>query len=271
MENENPNKFRLIYWGVGAVVVLVLILILNPFVVISAGERGVVLNWGAVSDEVFDEGLHFRMPIKQQVQKLDIKVQKEEVDASAASRDLQIVTARIALNYHLDAVKINRLWQLVGSEYKTRIIDPAIQEALKAVTAKYTAEELITKRSQVKDDAKKLLAERLVKEYILVDEFSIVNFDFSRVFNEAIEKKVTNEQNALASKNLLEQKKYEAEQIVVTAKANAESIRIQAQAVTSQGGADYVRLQAISRWDGKLPQQFVPGSAIPFLGIDLIK
>lgn len=223
-------------------------LILNPLVIIDAGHRGVVLNLGAVSNDVMGEGVHWRTPITQTVKEIDVRVQNETVDASAASKDLQTVTAKLALNYHLDAEKVNRLWQSVGSEYKEKIIDPAVQEAIKAATAKYTAEELITKRPQIKDDAKVALVERLAREYIVVDELSITNFEFSEGFDTAVESKVKAEQDALASKNLLEQKKYEAEQIVVTAKANAESIRIQASAITSQGGADYVKLQWIKAW-----------------------
>ena len=187
------------------VVILIIFLIINPIVKISAGERGVVLNWGAVSDQVLGEGIHWVTPIKTSVKQLDVKVQKEETGSGAASKDLQTVNAKVALNYHLDPEKVNRLWQNVGSDYKERIIDPAIQEAIKAITAKYTAEELITKRQLVKEDIKSLLGERLAKEFVLVDEFSIVDFNFSESFNTAIEAKVTAEQNALAAKNKLEQ------------------------------------------------------------------
>jgi regulator of protease activity HflC (stomatin/prohibitin superfamily) len=157
------------------------------------------------------------------------------------------------------------LWKSVGEDYKIKIIDPAIQEAIKAVTSKYTAEELITKRSQVKDDAKVVLAERLTKEFIIVDELSIVNFDFSKSFNEAIEAKVTAEQNALASKNKLEQVKYEAEQRIVQAKGEAEAIKIQAEAIQNQGGEAYVNLKAIEKWNGTLPTY--TGGAMPFINV----
>lgn len=252
----------------GIVVSLILFCIFNPIVIIGAGERGVILNWGSVSDKIMGEGLNFRIPIKQAIQHLDVKIQKEEVSVSAASKDLQTVSAVIALNYHLESEKVNRLWQSVGKDYKGRIIDPAIQEALKAVTAKYTAEELITRRPQVKEDAKILLGERLIKEYIIVDELSIVNFDFSDSFNAAIEAKVTAEQQALAAKNKLEQVKFEAEQRIAQSKGEAEAIRIQAQAITQQGGKDYVSLKAIEKWNGQLPQNFIPGSALPFLKLE---
>src|SRR3990167_1791682 len=158
---------------------LVLIVLFGSFGSIKAGEKGVLLQFGAVTGKVFDEGLFIKVPFIQKVQHLDVKIQKEEVEVSSASKDLQTVTAVIALNYHLQSDKVANLWQGIGKSYKERIIDPAIQEAIKASTAKYTAEELITKRPQVKDDVKTLLTERLIKEFISVDEFSIVNFDFS--------------------------------------------------------------------------------------------
>jgi len=246
--------------------ILILIVIFGSFVIVGAGERGVVITLGKVSDTVFTEGLHFKIPIIQNIEKLDVKTQKEQVDASAASKDLQTVTAKVALNYHLDATNVNRLWQSIGSDYKTRIIDPAIQEAVKAVTAKYTAEELITMRPQVKEDAKLALTERLTKEFIIVDELSIVDFDFSPSFNDAIEAKVTAEQNALAAKNKLEQIKYEAEQRVTQAKGEAEAIRIQAQAIQNQGGAAYVNLKAVEKWNGTLPT-YMMGDTVPFVNL----
>lgn len=243
-----------------------LVVIFGSFRIVGAGERGVVLTLGQVSDSVWSEGLHLKLPLVQSVKILDVKTQVESIDATAASKDLQNVTAKVALNYHLDSERVNKLWQSLGSEYKVRIIDPAIQEAVKAVTAKYTAEELITKRPLVKDDIKVALAERLNKEFIIVDEFSIVNFDFSTSFNQAIEAKVTAEQNALASKNKLEQVKYEAEQRIAEAKGEAEAIRIQAQAIQNQGGAEYVNLKAIEKWTGVLPT-YMMGNSVPFVNI----
>ena len=258
---------KIIFWSViGAV--LVFVISLNPFMVISAGEKGVVLNWGAVSGKVLDEGLQFRMPFQQKIIILDVKIQKEEIVAGAASKDLQVVNAKIALNYHLDPINVNLLIKGIGTDYKVRIIDPAIQEAVKAATAKYTAEELITKRPLVKEDIKSLLFARLAKEFIMVDEISITDFDFSKSFNQAIEAKVTAEQEALEAKNTLEKVKMEAEQRIAQATAEAQAIRIQAESISKQGGESYVQLKAIEKWDGKLPVQMIPNATVPFLDIN---
>src|SRR3990167_1526052 len=250
------------------VLVLAFFFIFSSYTIVVAGERGVKLTLGQVSPFVWSEGIHFKIPFAQTIKILDIKIQKEEVEASAASKDLQNVQAKIALNYHLEAEKVNKLWQSVGLEYKNKIIDPAIQEAIKAITARYTAEELITKRSAVKNDAKIALTERLLTEFIIVDELSIVDFDFSVSFNQAIESKVTAEQNALAAKNKLEQVKYEAEQRIAEAKGEAEAIRIQAQAIQQQGGEGYVKLKWVEAWEkggSKVPVTIIGEGGNSFL------
>jgi len=252
---------------VKSIIGIVIFITMASFTLVGAGQRGILITMGKVEDRILGEGLNFKFPFVQSVKKVDVKTQKEEVGVSAASKDLQTVTSKVALNFHLEATQVNQLWQKIGKEYKERIIDPAVQEAVKSATAKYTAEELITKRSEVKDTVKLLLAERLKVEYIAVDEFSIVDFDFSPRFNKAIEDKVTAEQNALAAKNKLEQVKYEAEQRITTAKGEAEAIRIQALAIQSQGGAEYVNLKAVEKWNGVLPSYMMGGQSVPFVNI----
>jgi regulator of protease activity HflC (stomatin/prohibitin superfamily) len=242
---------------VGLVAGFIVLAIVNPFVVVGAGYKGVVLNWGAVSDKILDEGIHWVMPIRSSVEKLDVRVQKEEAVSSAASKDLQVISAKVALNFHLDGSKVNMLWQNIGKDFKERVIDPSIQESVKSATAKYTAEELITKRELVKEDIKNSLKIKLASDFIIVDELNIIDFDFSPDFNKAIESKVKAEQDALTSKNKLEQIKYEAEQTVATAKAQAESIRLQSDAANNE---KYVALKALEvqmeyakQWKGVFP------------------
>jgi len=248
-------------------ILIILFLFMASWTVIDAGERGVVVRLGQVQDTVLPEGLYFKRPLFDSIYHLDIQTQKVDVKSAAASKDLQVVTTEIALNYHLDPVVVNKLFQQYGIDYEARIIHPAIQEAIKASTAKYTAEELITKREAVKDDITLALATQLKDQYLVVDNVSIVNLDFSESFNRAIESKVTAEQDALAAKNKLSQVQFEADQRVAQAKAEAEAIRIQAQAVTSQGGADYVQLQAIKQWNGQLPSSMIPGATVPFINL----
>jgi regulator of protease activity HflC (stomatin/prohibitin superfamily) len=253
----------------GIVVVIgILMLLLNPFVIIGAGERGVVLNFGAVQDSVLEEGLHLRVPIMQRVVKMDVKVQKSQTGAESVSKDLQEAHSTIAVNYHVSPSKANWVYQNLGREYKERIIDPAVQEVVKAITARYTAVELITQRENVRHEIKKLLNERLSSYNILVDDFSIVNFAFSKQFTQAIEAKQAAEQLALKAQRDLERVKIEAEQKVAQARAEAEALRLQKENVTPE----LVKLRqieaamrAIEKWDGHLPR--VTAAAVPFIDV----
>lgn len=247
-----------------AIVFIAFIIIFSAFGTIGAGERGVLLQFGAVQDKVFDEGLYIKIPFIQNVVKMDVKIQKDEVPASAASKDLQIVTSRIALNYHLAPDLVNKIWQKVGKNYNVRIISPSIQEAVKAVTARFTAEELITKREEVKEQIKINLAERLLEHSIIVDEFNIIDFEFSKAFNEAIEAKVTAEQLKLKADRDLERIKIEAEQRIADAQGKAEAIRIEAKALMQN--PKVVELRWIEKWNGKVPTYW--GQASPFIGLN---
>lgn len=251
--------------AIGTFVVLFVIVALSPFTVVNAGHRGVVTHFGTVEEVVLDEGFHWINPFSS-VTEVDVRTAKLQADASAASKDLQTVSATVATNYHLVPSLVNKLYQNVQGDYAVTVVAPAIQDSVKAATSQFTAEELITKRGEVSDTIKELLAIRL-QPYAGVDSISIVNFDFSASFNEAIEAKVTAEQNALAAKNLLEQKKYEGEQTIVTAQAEAEAIRIKSQAAESQGGQAYIELQAIQAWDGKLPT-YMMGDTVPFINLN---
>lgn len=247
-------------------VVAVIIFWNLPVFLVYAGHNVVVLRFGSL-DRTETQGIHFKVPFVEKVIDMDIRTQKEQVEATAASNDLQNVNATIAVNYNLNEGSAGKIYSSVGVDYKTVIIDPAIQEAVKASTAKYTAEQLITKREEVREDIKDLLKARLISQGIQVTEVSIVNFKFSDSFESAIEAKVTAEQQALQAKNKLEQSKYEADQAIATARGQAEAIRIQAEAIHNQGGAEYVELQAINKWKGDLPQYLGGSSPIPFLNI----
>ena len=253
-------------------VIVLSLLLFKPWVQIDAGERGIVLNFGAVQDKVLNEGMHFRVPIMQEIVPMDVKIQKVETDAASASSDMQDVSLKVALNYHIIPDKANVVYQTIGTEFKERIIDPAIQEVMKAVSARYTAEELIAKRPAVSAEIKEGLSERLMASNIAVDAFSIVDFNFSDVFMDAIEAKQTAEQHALKAKRDLERIKIEAEQTVAAVTAEAEALRLQKMNISP----DLIELRrieatlkAIEKWNGILPK--VTGGSVPFIGIDDLK
>lgn len=251
-------------WLIPVLGILGLSVIFGTWVIINPGQVGIVIRVGSVKTTL-SQGFHFKLPFFDSVEKIDIQTQKEQTEANAASADLQNVKAIIAINWNVQPDKAVELYVKVGDNFRSTIIDPAIQEVVKAVTAKYTAEELITKRPQVTDDIQTALSTRLALNNILVTGVSIVNFDFSSSFNDAIEAKVTAEQNALAAKNKLDQVKYEAEQRIAEADGEAKAIQIQAQAIQAQGGDEYIKLQTINKWNGSLPQYMT--GPVPFVNV----
>lgn len=250
-------KYALLALGV------ILLLFFNPFGTIGAGERGILLRFSAVTGRVYGEGLYFIWPIMERVVKVDIKLQKEQVPATAASKDLQTVSSDVALNFHINPEKVALIYQEVGIDFKARIIDPTLQESVKAITARFTAEELITRREIVKEEIRNLLRDTLASNGIIVDEFNIVSFNFSESFNDAIEAKVTAEQQALAAKNKLEQIKFEAEQKIAEARGKAEAIKVESEALRSNPAI--LELRALEKWNGILPQ--VTSGGTPFINI----
>ncbi len=250
--------------GIGPIVVLVLLLFLgyNSFQIVGAGERGVVFStFGGVQAGVRGEGLQLKVPFIQTIIPMDVRINKAETDAAASSKDLQTVESRIALNYHIAPSEAWRIYQEVGTLYRERLIDPSVQEAVKAAAAQFTAEELITRRAEVSEEIKAMLTGRLVPHNIVVDEFNIVDFNFSSVFNQAIEAKQTAEQDALRAERELDRVRIEAEQTIAAAQAEAESQRLQRETLTEE----LLQFRAIERWDGVLPQ--VVGGAVPFIDI----
>lgn len=269
MQDEDKKILKRVAYGIVGCIVLVILL--GSFTLIGAGQRGVVLNLGAVQDRIMNEGFNFKIPFIQSVKKIDVKTQTVSFDGGeamgAASKDLQDVTMNVVVNYHQDISKVNKIYQEYGKSYQMNVIEPIIRETVKSVASQYTAEELVTKRTEVSDKISFALTTVLASKNAIVERFSIVNFSFSQSFNQAIEAKVTAEQDALAAKNKLEQVKYEAEQRVATAKGEAEAIKIQAEAIQSQGGAAYVNLKAIEKWSGILPVYMMSGGSVPFINI----
>lgn len=255
--------FRLVGWS--ALAIFVIILFFSTTYIVEAGERAVLITLGNPSMDSIVEGLHFKIPFIQSKVIFDVKTQKDEIEATAASKDLQTVTAKIAINYHVLPESVPRIYKEIGKDYVARVLNPAIQEVVKASTAQFTAEELITKREIVREEITTLLRERMQERGLVVEDVLITNFDFSPSFNAAIEAKVTAEQNALAAKNKLAQVEYEAKQRVTQAEGEATAIKIQAAAIQSQGGKEYVNLQWINKWDGKMPL-VVSNNAMPIIG-----
>lgn len=247
---------RVFYWIIAWVVIIIVLSQWLPWYTVSPGEIALITRLGKLQENYATEGLNFKYPLIDKVIRINIQTQKVESTANAASKDLQNISATIAVNGNVLPASAKELYRNLGdaSLVADKIINPSIQESVKAATAKYTAEELITKRTAVSQDIRMLLVEKLERWGIQVTDVNIVNFQFSADFDAAIEKKVKAEQEALAEKNKLESVKFQAQQKIEQSKAEAESIRIQAEAIKSQWGQEYVNLKWIEKWDGKLPQ-----------------
>lgn len=256
MRNESiPTGVKLIGGGIALFIALVILVVMWPVVVIGAGERGVVFsNATGIEDRVLGEGLHFRIPLVENVTSVSVRVQKTDVQAAAASKDLQTVHTNLAVNWHLDAGAVNKTYQQVGDEVavRDRIIIPATNEVIKAATAKKTANEILAERATLKVDVDNALKDRLKSYNIVLDDVSIVNVDFTPEFNAAIEAKQVAQQDAERSAYLVQ-----------VAENEAEANRARQAAIT----AEILQQKALDKWDGKLPQVWGEG-ALPFININ---
>jgi regulator of protease activity HflC (stomatin/prohibitin superfamily) len=234
------------------VIILALVIILSATLYeIPAGNIGVVLRFGAV-DRVVYPGINAKIPFVETVQTMNIRTQKDEVQATAMSENLQLVTSVIAVNYHLDGSKAKEVYQNLGANYADIIVAPAIQNTFKAVTAKFDAEELITKRDQVRLAAEEDLTKQLARYNIIVENFNIVNFDFSDEYQNAIEAKQVAQQQVETAKQKLAQAEIEAQTEVARAQGQAD-----AQKALNQTGAltpEYLQYLFLTKWSGVLPQ-----------------
>lgn len=247
------------------IAVLIIITITLSITVVPAGSTGVLVTLGSVSETVMQEGLHFKIPFAQSVHVISNKIQVVEVDAAAVSKDLQSISSKIAVNYRIGYESSAKVYKNIGARYDEIVLLPAIQEGMKSVSAKYTAEELITKRAIVGQEIKEALVEKVSNYGIVIENFNIVNFDFSSEFNSAIEAKQVAEQNLIKTKTEQEQQiviaEAEAKMKIISAEAEAESIKkksiaqAEANEILAKSISDtLVEYEKINKWDGSLPQ-----------------
>ncbi len=238
MRKRPSLALRLI--GLAVLAIIVLVVIFSSYTIISPGHRGVVVMLGRVEQTVLSEGFHLILPpVVRQVVQVDIRTKKLEVEAEAASSDLQVIMVTGVLNYHVDPQNVNKLYQQVGLDYESIIIQPAMQEAIKAATARFRVERILMERAVIKDLIASTLTERLAQNYIIVDQFSLANVAFSEEFNKAIERKQVAEQAAL-------QKQYElqaAQKDVEIALARAEGEK-KAAVIAAEGRAEARKVEA---------------------------
>ena len=267
-DNNGDISVKAIVIGIAAAIAALFFIIAFFMAVytVDSGTRKIVLTAGEATS-VSAEGLNFKVPFYQTTREVNIKTHKASQSARAASKDLQIVSSTISVNYHYNADKLIEIYETTGFDVEANIITPRIQETLKAVAARYSAEELITQREKAKSDIDAILKTDLARYNIIVEDVQLTEFNFSEEFNSAIEAKQTEVQKYLKSKNILQRTKIEAEGRIAEAQGEAEAIRIQAEAIQNNGGAEYVELKRIEKWDGKMPTYIAGEASNVMLGL----
>jgi prohibitin 2 len=272
-----------------AAVVITAILVTGSVKIVDAGHRGVLLTFGAVdTSRSLNEGIHFVIPVRDNIVQMEVRTQKITEDAASASKDLQDVRTQVALNYHINPDNAQYVYKEIGLDYVNRVIVPAIQESVKQVTARFNAEELITKRETVKDQIEDQIRDRLAPYNIIIDGISITEFQFSPEFVKAVEAKVAAQQRALQAQNELRRIEIEAQQAEAKAVgdqqaniARAEGVRQsnvlqaqgEAQAITTideqlRQSPSYLEWLKSQRWNGELPLVVGGGEGeTPFISI----
>ena len=267
----NPNVKKNVKWmsGLVVVVLIVLLLVLNGFSTVQYGHIGLYKTFGKLNNNTLEPGIHLRLPFVQSIIQVNTQVTKAETDTTASSKDLQPVSTHVAVNYSVNKEAVYHLMNNIGSSFDVIIINPAIQEIVKEVTAKYPAEDLIAKRDVVAGEISENLTKRLAKYDLIVNDINIVNFKFSDAFNQSIEAKQVAQQQALKAENDLKRIQIEGKQKIVQAQAEAESLKLKKLEVTPelvQLKQIEVQEKAVEKWNGQLPN--VTGGATPFIDVD---
>jgi len=269
-ENVPVPKLRPLGLFFALVLLVVTTVLLGAVGQIPAGSRGVVLRFGAVTGRTLNEGIYLVTPFMEQVQRMSVQVEAFKANADAVSKDIQEAHTTVTLNYALDPQRVGAVWKTLGNNCEERIIGPAVQEAVKAVTAKYDSANLISSRETVKSDIVRLLDHRLRKHHVVMDTVNITNFEFSNDFMRAVERKVIAVQKAQEAQNDLQRVGFEAQQKVKAAGAEAESLRLQKAQVTPEMIAlrrIEVQRVAVNKWNGILPTFVGGGSPVPVMDI----
>lgn len=247
-------------------VFLILVVLANCFTIVEAGHTGVIVTLGKVKDSTLQEGIHTKAPFVQQVVEIDNRITKLEVETEAFSKDLQTVATTLAINYRVDTTKSYSIYKNIGADYETVLVVPAVNEVLKAITAKYTAEESVTNRALISDGLVEGLNDKLNSSGLYVTDVNIINFDFSEAFINAIEEKQVAQQKLLKAETekqtAIKNAEAQAETIKIKANADAEANKKLNDSLTDK----VIEYNKVEKWNGVLPQ--VTGNGGTMISLD---
>jgi regulator of protease activity HflC (stomatin/prohibitin superfamily) len=235
--------------------------------IVPPGHVGVQVTLGKTNlEQALPEGTSFVNPISS-VRNVNVQLQRAELEnQNAGTKDMQQVHTDIVVNYRLTASMVPTIYKEFGLNVADKVLAPAISESFKTVTGQYTSEELITKREEVSGKILERLGSKVQPFDITVSNISLVNFGFGRAYQDAIDAKMVATQSKLKAEQDLQRIEVEAKSRIAQAEGEAKAIKIQAEAIQTNGGAAYVQLQAIEKWDGKLPNT-VLGNNVPFVNV----
>lgn len=249
--------------GVVGVILFLLTIAFWPLKSVPAGHVGLLSMFGKIDGKTLDPGLNVVNPMAHVID-FDIRQKSYDVKGDAGTKDLQNIHSVVTVNYRPTAETVAKLYTEVGANYAEILITPAALDRLKAVTSHFNAEELITKRNDVRSQVKAAVTEAIrerSKGYVIVDDVVVKDFGFAASFTQAVEQKQVAEQSALKAKNDLDRIKVEAEQKIATARAEAEAFKLKSQQLTPV----MIEMEAIAKWDGHLPQYMT--GAVPFVSL----
>ena len=232
MRNSENKVSKLKVTIIVIVALFLVIAILNCFQTIPTGFVGIKLRFGKAQDGIIQEGLHFNIPFVETIEKLDCRTKKVETYSEASTKDLQTVSASIAVNYNVNKDSANKLYREIGVDYENIVIAPAILESIKSSMAGYTAEELITKRSEISNQIRSMLTDKISDKGFTITEFNITNIDFSEEYDQAIEAKAVKQQEVVAAQAELEKQRIQNEKEVSIAEKDAKVMELQNSQIT---------------------------------------
>ena len=240
------------------------------FETVDTGRRGVQIRFGEVDEKLgsLPEGLYFYNPFTSTIIELDIRVKRFEGQSNTYTRDVQQADIKFVVNYRLEAPKAHSIFKEVGYDWWERLGPQAVEGILKQIVGTYEAVDLIAHRQKATAEIQKAIADSLKAQYIIVERFEMVNIQYHKAYEKSVEDKVVAIQRAIEEQNRTKQVQEQAKQQVINAQAQAESMRIRANAL--QQNAKLVEYEAVQKWDGKLPQ-YVLGGAIPFISLPASK
>lgn len=260
---DDNIKFKLIFFS--TLGIMSLVIITKSLTIIHAGHRGVIMHFGKVQDKILDEGLHATLPFITSVKKINVRVQKTDIETNVGTKDLQTLSTIITLNWHIEPSEVNKIYQRIGDETQIlkTIIEPSITETLKAATPKMTAEEILKRREELKQEIEDSIKKRLIPYGIYIDEISLTQISFSEGYKAAIEAKQIAEQEAKKAEYEAQKATQQAQAEINRAKGQAEAQRLVKQSLTPE----LLQKQAIEKWDGKFPTVMTGNGALPFINI----